>query len=166
MTYGFLPLFAFVHTISCQNWFVYVELYYLQLCIIIAYHLNAHIILLRYAICHYIWLMGSQNYELLYYSAWLFWFFKSFCHSLLCAFLNFFENCIFWWFFSTTLFSKMHFLARSFLTKKIAWGKKFLPPIFLLLFFLFVFKLTRSNSLLQIEWHSFKIRLRICDYCS
>ena len=32
---------------------------------IIAYHLNAHILLFRYAICNYIWHMGSQNYELI-----------------------------------------------------------------------------------------------------
>ena len=38
MTYGFLLLFAFVWTISYHNWFVYVELYYLQLFTIIAYH--------------------------------------------------------------------------------------------------------------------------------
>ena len=37
-----------------HNWFVYVELYYLQLFTIIAYHLNAHIMLLRYVICNYI----------------------------------------------------------------------------------------------------------------
>ena len=32
---------------------------------IIAYHLNAHIMLLRYVICNYIWHMGSLYYELL-----------------------------------------------------------------------------------------------------
>ena len=65
MTYGFLLLFAFVRTFSYQIWFVYVELCYLQLFTIIAYHLNAHIMLLWYVICNYIWHMGSQNYELL-----------------------------------------------------------------------------------------------------
>ena len=50
MTYGFLILFAFVRAISYQNWFVNVDLDNLQLFIIIAYHLNAHIILLRYVI--------------------------------------------------------------------------------------------------------------------
>ena len=64
MIYGFLLLFAFVWTISYYNWFVYVELYYLQLFTIIAYYLNAHILLFRYVICNYIWHMGSQNYEL------------------------------------------------------------------------------------------------------
>ena len=39
-------LFAFVRTISYHNWFVYVELYCLQLFTIIAFHLNAHIMLL------------------------------------------------------------------------------------------------------------------------
>ena len=65
MTYRFLLLFTFVWTISYQNWFVNVELYCLQLFTIIAYHLNAHIMLLRFVICNYIWRMGSQNYELL-----------------------------------------------------------------------------------------------------
>ena len=65
MTYGFLLLFAFVLTNSYHNWFVYVELYYLQLFTIIAYHLNAHIMLLRYVICNYVWHMGSPYYELL-----------------------------------------------------------------------------------------------------
>ena len=65
MTYGFLLLFAFVRTISYQNWFLNVDLYYLQLITIIAYHLNAHIMLLPYVICNYIWHMGSQNFELL-----------------------------------------------------------------------------------------------------
>ena len=46
MTYGFLLLFAFVRTISYHNSLGYVELYYLQLFTIIAYHLNAHIMLL------------------------------------------------------------------------------------------------------------------------
>ena len=64
MTYGFLFWFAFVRTISYHNWFVYLELYYLQLYTIIAYHLNANIMLLYYVICNYIWHMGSQNYEL------------------------------------------------------------------------------------------------------
>ena len=64
MTYGFLFLYAFVRTISYQNWFVNVELYYQKLFTIIAYHLNAHIMLLRYVICNYIWHTGSQNYEL------------------------------------------------------------------------------------------------------
>ena len=63
-SYGFLLLFAFVWTISYHNWFVYAELYYLQLFTIIAYHLNAPIMLLRYVICNYIWPMGSQKYEL------------------------------------------------------------------------------------------------------
>ena len=58
-------LFAFVRTISYRNWFVYVELYYLQLFTSIAYLFNAHIMLLRYVMCNYIWCMGSQNYELL-----------------------------------------------------------------------------------------------------
>ena len=44
-------------TISYQNWFVYMELYYLQLFTMIAYHLNAHIMLLRYVIRKYIWHM-------------------------------------------------------------------------------------------------------------
>ena len=66
MTYGFLLLCAFVRTISRHDWFVYVDLYYLQLFTIIAYHLNAHIMLLLYVICNYIWHMGSQNYELLW----------------------------------------------------------------------------------------------------
>ena len=65
MTYGFLLLFAFVRTISYQNWFVIVDLYYLELFTMISYHLNAHIMLLRYVICNYIWHMGGQNYELL-----------------------------------------------------------------------------------------------------
>ena len=47
MTYGYLLLFAFVRTISYKNWFVNVELYYLQLFTIIAYHLHAHIMLLQ-----------------------------------------------------------------------------------------------------------------------
>ena len=42
----FLLSFAFVWTIFDPNWFVYVELYYLQLLTIIAHHLNAHIMLL------------------------------------------------------------------------------------------------------------------------
>ena len=46
MTYGFLLLFDFVRTISYEIWFVYIELYYLQLFTIIAYHMNAHIMLL------------------------------------------------------------------------------------------------------------------------
>ena len=54
MTYEFLLLFAFVRTISYQIWFVYVELYYLQLFTIIANHFNAHIMLLGYVICNYI----------------------------------------------------------------------------------------------------------------
>ena len=54
MTYEFLFLFAFVRTISYQNWFVNVVLYYLQLFTIIAYHLNAHIMCIPYVICHYI----------------------------------------------------------------------------------------------------------------
>ena len=53
VTYGFSILFAFVRTVSYLNWFVYVELYYLQLFTIIAYHFNAPIMLLRYVICHY-----------------------------------------------------------------------------------------------------------------
>ena len=54
---------------SYPNWLVYVELYYLQLFTIIAYHYSAHIMLLPYDICHMsydIWHMGSQNYELMY----------------------------------------------------------------------------------------------------
>ena len=70
MKYGFLLMFAFVLIISYQNWFVYVELYYLQLFTIIAYHLNAHIKLSRYVICNYIWHMGSQNYELIFNHLW------------------------------------------------------------------------------------------------
>ena len=66
MTYEFLFLFAFVRTISNQIWFVNVDLYYLQLFTIIAYRLNAHIMLLRYVICNYILHMGGQNYELLF----------------------------------------------------------------------------------------------------
>ena len=65
MTYGFLLLLVFVRTISYHNWFVYVELCYLQLFTIIAYHLNTHIMLLWYVICNYIWHMESQNYELM-----------------------------------------------------------------------------------------------------
>ena len=61
MTYEILLLFAFVRTISYQNWFVYVELYYLQNFTTIAQHLNVHI---RYVICSYLQHMGSQNYEL------------------------------------------------------------------------------------------------------
>ena len=66
MTHGFLLSFAFVRTIFYPNWFVYVELYFLQLFTIIAFDLNAHIMLFRYVICNYIWHMGSQNYELLF----------------------------------------------------------------------------------------------------
>ena len=55
---------AFVRNNFHQIWFVYVELHYLQLFIIIAYHVNAHIMLLQYVICNYTWHMGSQNYEL------------------------------------------------------------------------------------------------------
>ena len=62
---GSLLLFDFVQMISYHNWFVYIELYYQQLFTIIAYHLNAHIMLLRYVICYYIWYMANQNYELL-----------------------------------------------------------------------------------------------------
>ena len=40
------------------------KLYYLQLFTIIAYHLNANIMLFSYVICHYIWHMGSLYYEL------------------------------------------------------------------------------------------------------
>ena len=65
MTYGFLLSFAFVRTIFDLNWFVYVKLYFLQLFTIIAFDLNAHIMLFRYVICNYIWHMGSQNYELI-----------------------------------------------------------------------------------------------------
>ena len=72
MTYGFLLLFAFVRTISYEIWFAYIELYYLQLFTIIAYHLNAHIMLLRYVMCNYIWHKGSQNYELMLYSEVIF----------------------------------------------------------------------------------------------
>ena len=53
-THGFLVLFAFVRTISYPNWFVYVKLYYLQLFIIIAYHLNSNIMLVQYVLCNYI----------------------------------------------------------------------------------------------------------------
>ena len=66
MTYGFLLLFAFVRTISYQNWFDYVELYYLQLFTIMAYHLKA-----RYAltICHVItfdiWVVRIMSYCLI-----------------------------------------------------------------------------------------------------
>ena len=52
MTYGYLLLLAIVWTISYHNWFVYVEQYYLHLFTIIAYHLNANIMLLRYVICN------------------------------------------------------------------------------------------------------------------
>ena len=51
LTYGFLLLYAFVRTISYHNWLVHVELYYLQLFTIIAYHLKAHIIPSQYVIC-------------------------------------------------------------------------------------------------------------------
>ena len=57
MTYGFLLSFAFVRTNFDPNWFVYVELYFLQLFTIIAFDLNAHIndiMLFRYVICNYI----------------------------------------------------------------------------------------------------------------
>ena len=54
MAYGFLLFFAFVQTISYRNWFVFVELYYLQLFTIIAFHFNANIMLLQYVICNYI----------------------------------------------------------------------------------------------------------------
>ena len=48
MTYGFLLLFVFVWTISYHMWLVYIDLYYLQLFSIIAYHFNlAHIIHLQ-----------------------------------------------------------------------------------------------------------------------
>ena len=63
MTYGFLLFFAFVRTISYHNLFAYVELYYIQVFTIIAYHLNAHIMLFSNVICNYIWHMGGQNYE-------------------------------------------------------------------------------------------------------
>ena len=65
MTYGFLLLFAFVRIISYQNWFVNVDLHYLQLFTIIAYHLNVRIRILRYVICNYVSHMRNQNYELL-----------------------------------------------------------------------------------------------------
>ena len=55
-------MFAFVRTISYHNWFVYIELYYLQLFTIIAFHLNAHIMLLRYVICNYIWEVCTMSY--------------------------------------------------------------------------------------------------------
>ena len=58
--YFCLPLYVQFPT---KNWFVYVKLYYLQLFTIIAYLLNAHILLFRYVIINYIWHMGSQNYE-------------------------------------------------------------------------------------------------------
>ena len=104
MTHGFLLLFAFVRTISYQNWFVYVELYYLQLFTIIPYHLSAHIMLLRYVICNYIWHMGSQNYDLLsqrwlgciisltFHAYWFFSIFKSagiFCMIRVFEFIQF-----------------------------------------------------------------------------
>ena len=50
MTYGFLLLFAFVRTISYHNWFVYIELYYLQFFTIIAYHLDTYNALFRYVL--------------------------------------------------------------------------------------------------------------------
>ena len=50
MRYGLLLLFAYVLTISYQNWFVYVELYYLVLFTIIACHLNGHNA--HFTICH------------------------------------------------------------------------------------------------------------------
>ena len=65
MTYGFLILFALELTISYRTGFVNVDLYYLQLFTIIVYHLNAHIMLLRYVIYNYIRHMGSQNYEII-----------------------------------------------------------------------------------------------------
>ena len=71
MTYGFLLFFAFVRTISYHNWIVYLELYYLQFLTIIAYHLNAHIMLLQYVICNYSWHMRSQNYELLCFKIYI-----------------------------------------------------------------------------------------------
>ena len=89
MTYGFLLLFAFVWAFSYQIWFVNVDLYYLQLFTIIAYHLNAHIMLLRYTICNYIWHMGSQNYELLcYYDSCFKFQWYSFMYSMLNFTLN------------------------------------------------------------------------------
>ena len=65
MTYGFLLLFAIVRTISYHNWFVYLELYCLQLFTIIAYHFNKHTMILRYVVWKYIWPMESLNYELI-----------------------------------------------------------------------------------------------------
>ena len=41
------------------------KLYYLQLFTIIAYHLNANVMLFSYVICNYIWHMGSLYYELI-----------------------------------------------------------------------------------------------------
>ena len=67
MTYGFLLLFAFARTISYHNWFVNVDLYYLQLFTIIAYHLIAHISCsyeMSYVITFNI-IIGSQYYELI-----------------------------------------------------------------------------------------------------
>ena len=46
--------FYFCLPLSYHNWFAYVELYYLQLFTIIAYHLNAPIMLLRNVIGNYI----------------------------------------------------------------------------------------------------------------
>ena len=45
MTYGLLLVLAFIRTISYHNKLVFVELYYQQIFTIIAYHLNAHIML-------------------------------------------------------------------------------------------------------------------------
>ena len=57
MTYGLLLLYAFVRTIP---WIVDVDLYYLQLLTIIAYHLHAHIMLLRYVVTFDIWEVGTK----------------------------------------------------------------------------------------------------------
>ena len=63
MTYGYLPWFAFAQTISFQNWFVYEELFYLQLFTINASHLNAHIMLLRYVVITFnIWEVRIMSY--------------------------------------------------------------------------------------------------------
>ena len=65
MTYGFLLLFVFVRTMSCHKLLVYIN--YLKLFTIIAYYLNAHIMLLRYVICDLHMTYGSLNYELYIY---------------------------------------------------------------------------------------------------
>ena len=71
MTYRFLLFFAFVWTISYHNWFVYLDLYSDHWSILPAafYNhclpfMNAHIMLLRYVICNYIWHMTYGKSEL------------------------------------------------------------------------------------------------------